>query len=150
MSNKVTPATLSTQKEIISALNSQSILLQLSYAQNKSIPRIKQELLQQLFYVSQETALKAKFDFQTNSENTLLADGKWNHAKHQQHGGEEDIDSFDEEEDGEEEIEEDRIIEEDDDDAVGDRHVEEDDNDDDDDDDDDDGHEHEHISESTP
>lgn len=110
MSNKVTPATLNTQKEIIKALNSQSILLQLSYAQNKTISKIKQELMQQLFYVSQETALKAKFNFHTNSGNTLLADGKWNHSKPQQHGDEDGMDSFDDEED--EIVEDDNIMEE--------------------------------------
>jgi len=112
MSNKVTPATLSTQKELISALNSQSILLQLSYAENKSIPKIKQELMQQLFYVSQETALKAKFDFQTNSTNTLLAEGKWVHTKPYQYEQGEEFESAEDDED-EMEVEEDHILEED-------------------------------------
>jgi len=131
MSNRVTPATLSTQKELIGTLNSQSILLQLSYAQDKSVSRIKQELMQQLFYVSQETALKAKFDFQTNSANTLLADGKWNHAKPQQNGEEEEEDDqnsyeeIDDEMEEEQEQEEDHIIEDED---HG--HIEEDDEDD--------------------
>ncbi len=131
MSNRVTPATLSTQKELINTLNSQSILLQLSYAQDKSVSKIKQELMQQLFYVSQETALKAKFDFQTNSANTLLADGKWNHAKPQQNGEEEEEDdqnSYEEVDDEMEEEQEDHIIEDDDVDHHD--HIDEDDEDD--------------------
>lgn len=111
MSNKVTPATLSAQKEIISSLNSQSILLQLSYAKNQSISKIKQDLMQQLFYVSQETSLKAKLDFQTNSGNTLLADGSWNPTKPQSQGGDDDADSFEDEGDEAPE-DEDHIIEE--------------------------------------
>jgi len=119
MTNRVTPATLSAQKELIGTLNSQSILLQLSYAQDKSVSKIKQELMQQLFYVSQETALKAKFDFQTNSANTLLADGRWNPAKLQPNGeGEEEEEdepnSFEDADDEMEEEQEDHIIEDDD------------------------------------
>jgi hypothetical protein len=64
------------QEELIKALNNSSILLQLSMAKNKSIEAIKADLLRELFYACQDKN-KVNPEFKSNSNDTLLGNGKW-------------------------------------------------------------------------